>query len=126
MKSLRLSMCFASIGLAFGCSDTSDIQQIDPNEAKAALLQIATLQERFFLDNDEYTDDILQLGFSTDPAFSVSGLFAIDLELMENGFEYSATATYIGADSSSQVCRVLSINSRGEKNSEPDPNCWAR
>ena len=35
------------------------------NEAKAALMQIATLQERFYLQNNTYTQDLTQLGFST-------------------------------------------------------------
>ena len=33
------------------------------NEAKSALLQIATLQERFYLQNGEYTADMTKLGF---------------------------------------------------------------
>ena len=34
------------------------------NEARAALLQIATMQERFYLQNNTYTNDMTNLGFS--------------------------------------------------------------
>ena len=39
------------------------------NEAKAALLQIATNQERFYLQNNEYTCEMTRLGFSADADF---------------------------------------------------------
>ena len=38
------------------------------NEAKAALLQIATNQERFYLNNNTYTNDMTQLGFDASDA----------------------------------------------------------
>ena len=34
------------------------------NEAKSCLLQVATMQERFYLQNSTYTQDMSKLGFS--------------------------------------------------------------
>ena len=42
------------------------------NEAKAALLQIATNQERFYLQNNTFTKDLTTLGFSTTPTFTTA------------------------------------------------------
>ena len=40
------------------------------NEAKAALLRIATNQERFYLNNNTFTQDLTALGFATTPTWT--------------------------------------------------------
>jgi type IV pilus assembly protein PilE len=37
------------------------------NEARAALLRLATNQERFYLNNNTFTADMTQIGFSSSP-----------------------------------------------------------
>ena len=53
------------------------------NEAKAALLQIATNQERFYLNNNTFTLDMTDLGFSADPFTTDTGSYVIDVTSAE-------------------------------------------
>jgi prepilin-type N-terminal cleavage/methylation domain-containing protein len=46
-------------------------------EAKTALLKIATNQERFLLDNNTYTEDLLPLGFSSSPFITETGSYRV-------------------------------------------------
>ena len=126
MRKLRAHLFISSTCLLASCGDSDRIDMVDPDEAKAALLQVATLQELFYLDHDEYTNDILQLRFATNPAYTGSGSFRIEVVLSDDGQEYSATAAYVGANFSNQECQLLSIDSRGNKGSQPNSNCWDR
>ena len=96
------------------------------NEAKAALLQIATLQERFYLQNNTYTADMTNLGFAAATnnlsdtesyRFNVTGATA-------NG--YTAVATYQNSDAEKSKCNSFTIDGSGAKSSEPDTGCWVK
>ena len=99
------------------------------NEAKAALLQIATNQERFYLQNNEYTCEMRRLGFSADANFVTdSGTYRVNVTACDaNNFE--ARADYINADAvEAGKCSTFMINGRNVKTSLPDPpgDCWTR
>ena len=96
------------------------------NEAKAALLQIATNQERFYLQNNTFTTDLTTLGFSTTPTFTTAtGSYTVTVPSADAG-DFSATATYVPSDAEAAKCKVFSIDGRGVKASTPDTNCWTR
>lgn len=96
------------------------------NEAKAALLQIATNQERFYLQNNTFTQDLTALGFSTTPTFTTSsGTYTVTVPSADAG-DFSATATYVPTDVEAGKCKVFSITGAGVKASTPDTNCWTR
>ena len=77
------------------------------NEAKAALLQIATNQERFYLNNNEYTDNMQNLGFNVSDNFvTETGSYNIDVA-GANATSYTATATYLKADNEAGKCATL-------------------
>jgi len=96
------------------------------NEAKAALLKIATNQERFYLNNNSYTLDMTQLGFSgSDDVISDSKAYSIDVGTA-NSNTFTATATYTKADGEARKCLTFTIDARGARASEPDPDCWTR
>jgi type IV pilus assembly protein PilE len=95
-------------------------------EAKAALLQIATNQERFYLQNNTYTTDMTTLGFP------VAGNFLSDSESYivnvgsADANDFTATATFqLGGDEAGK-CLTFQIDGRGAKTSAPDTNCWTR
>ena len=59
---------------------TNFLARAKRNEAKAALLQIAIRQERFYLNNNTYTNDMMQLGFPVSDNFvSDTGSYTIDV-----------------------------------------------
>ena len=65
------------------------------NEARAALLKIATNQERFYLDNRSYTSDMTNLGFSVAGNFKTeTGSYEIDVADGADANSYTASASY--------------------------------
>ncbi len=95
-------------------------------EAKAALLQIATFQERFYLQNNTYTTNMTALGFP------VAGNFLTDSEsyIINVGAagpnDFTATATFqLGGDEAAK-CLTFQIDGQFAKTSAPDTDCWTR
>jgi type IV pilus assembly protein PilE len=95
-------------------------------EAKAALLQVATNQERVYLHSNSYTTDMSRLGFAnadcnpTDSAAYQVCVTAADANT------FTAVATYQRADAEASKCLTFRIDGRGIKSSGPDSDCWTR
>lgn len=96
------------------------------SEAKAALLKIATNQERVYLQATEFTQDLKALGFTTTPNFTTdSGAYIITIPAADAA-NFTATATYQLGGAESLKCNVFTIDGRGVKTSDPDLDCWTR
>ena len=96
------------------------------NEAKAALLQIATNQERFYLNNNTYTTDMTRLGFNgAGNVVTESGSYRINVDAADAN-NYQATATYLNAGNEAGRCATFQIDGRGAKTSAPLDDCWTR
>lgn len=95
------------------------------NEARAALLQIATNQERFYLNNDTYTLDLATLGVT---AVTETGAYNITVGSNDLARTFFATATYTLGGNEALDCPTFRIDASGAKTS-PDGNhadCWTR
>lgn len=100
------------------------IQRAKRNEAKAALLQIATLQERFYLQNNTYTTDMRNLGFpAAGNNISDSDAYVINVNAADAN-TFTAVATYQLADEEAAKCATFTINGTGTKGSTPNADCW--
>ena len=96
------------------------------NEAKAALLQIATLQERFYLQNNTYTTDMTDLGFAlASNNKSDTGSYNINVGAATPN-DVNATATYLNSDDEASSCLTFQIDGTGAKTSAPKTDCWVR
>ena len=96
------------------------------NEARAALLRLATNQERFYINNNTFTQDLTQLGFGTTPtADTETGYYRIRVTAA-NASNYTATATYLQGGGEALKCLTFTIDGREVKTSAPDTNCWER
>ena len=118
------------------------------NEARAALLQIATNQERFYLQNNSFTCDLTRLGFPVAAGFvtesrsytvdvtacdannfvTESGTYTVDVTAC-NADNFTAQAVYnIAGDVEAGKCGTFLINGRNVKTSLPNPpgDCWTR
>jgi type IV pilus assembly protein PilE len=96
------------------------------NEAKAALLQIATNQERFYLQNNTYTVDMTALGFPVATNFVTdTGSYNIAIGAADAN-NFTATATYLNGDEEAGKCATFQIDGRGTKTSGPLGDCWSR
>ena len=94
-------------------------------DAKNALEQLASLQERFYVTNFSYTTDLTQLGFAGNE--TELGLYVISVPTANTqGFQ----ATAVPAPGSRQVldadCQQFGIDSNGLRTASPDPDgkCW--
>ena len=94
-------------------------------EAKAALLKIATNQERFYLQNSTFTTDMTMLGFTDDPYISDSESYSVSVTAADQS-DYTARATYRFTDSENDKCGWWEIDGRGDKTSDPYTDCWTR
>ena len=96
------------------------------NEAKAALLQIATNQERFYLQNNTYTCDMTRLGFAgAGPIVTESGTYTVDVTFCDSN-NFIALADYIPNDAEAGKCNLFQISGRNVKTSDPYSDCWTR
>jgi len=97
------------------------------NEAKTALLQIATRQEQFYLQNNTYTTNLIALGFPTSPVFRTdTKSYDISVDPGANSNNFTARAVYLNADTESGKCNLFTIDGRGTKASLPYLDCWTR
>ena len=95
-------------------------------EARAALLQIATNQEREYLQNNRYTRDMRRLGFTEEVCnTSGSGAYSICVTAADAN-TFTATATWQLGGAEATKCNAFQIDGRGVKSSTPDGDCWTR
>jgi len=95
-------------------------------EAKAALLQIAQNQERFYLQNNTYTTDMTQLGFPIGAGYVTdSESYSVTVTAADAN-DFTAVATYQRADAEAGKCLTFNIDGRGGKTSGPLADCWTR
>jgi len=105
---------------------TQYVNRAKRNEAKAALLKAQTNQERYFLQNSEFSTDLTQLGFSTNPYTTDTGSYVISVAAPIPAADFTVTATYQLTGSEAEKCSEFTVDSRGVKASSPAPDCWTR
>ncbi|MCH9696158.1 MAG: type IV pilin protein [Gammaproteobacteria bacterium] len=96
------------------------------NEAKAALLMAATNQEKFYLQNQAFSTDLVPLGFSASPFTTETGSYVITVAAPNPASNFTVTATFQFGGLEASKCQTLTIDGRGVKASAPDGDCWTR
>ena len=92
-------------------------------EGMAALLAAANRMEQFFVDNNEYTSTLADIGVATT---TESGQYQLTAASTATTFTITATAIAAPATSDSE-CGALSINEMGQKRAAVEANsakCW--
>ena len=96
------------------------------SEARAALLQIATQQERRYLQNNSYTTDMSKLGFANAGCnMTGSETYSVCVTAADAN-NWTAVATYQNADSEAGKCSTFHLDGRGVRTSTPYTDCWSR
>ncbi len=99
------------------------------SDAKNILTEMASRQERYYFDNNTYTTDPTELGYSSDPATSPEGNYTVSISNQPTGdisTGYTLTASP-KSPFSDPDCGDLTLNSRGVKDrtgSEIMDRCW--
>jgi type IV pilus assembly protein PilE len=102
------------------------VARANRNEAKAALLRIATNQERFYLQNNSFTCDLTRLGFPVAAGFvTESRSYTVNVTACDSN-NFTAQAVYNNADAEAGKCASFQIDGRNVKTSAPETNCWTR
>lgn len=96
------------------------------NEAKAALLQIATNQEKWYLQNNQFSADLTDLGFPASPFTTETGSYTITVAAPNPNANYTATATFILGGAEATKCGSFTVDASGAKASAPYTDCWTR
>jgi len=96
-------------------------------EATTALLGIAAAQEKFYLQNNTYTDALTTpppagLGLT---ATTENGYYTIAIADDADADSFTATATAVGGQAEDSHCATFTLNAVGEKDAEND-DCWNR
>ena len=99
-------------------------------EAKTALLRLAANQERFYLQNNTYTDDLAALGFAA--GVSDDGVYTLSVPQADTAtYEAAAVPTPGGGPGGvdmgrDDACARFTIDAAGQRRAFPDPDgtCW--
>ncbi len=91
----------------------SVMQKSRRTEAKAALLDLASRQEKFYSLNNKYTATAGDLGYATLPANTESGLYS--LSITADNISYTAKATPQGNQAKDSMCYGFAIDGVGKK-----------
>jgi type IV pilus assembly protein PilE len=125
-------------------SYTSYIQKSRRTDAKSTLLNLASLEERYFSTNNSYTTAAGNLGYPAGTAtpFQVgSGYYNIttlnttaaappvNANSVGTPATYTITATAINSQANDVLCATFTINSAGQQKAtgtdpNPDVDCW--
>jgi type IV pilus assembly protein PilE len=93
-------------------------------EAKSALLNLAAAQEKFYLQNNTYTEELADappdgLGLT---ATTVNGHFTVTIDDADAD-SFTATATAAGGQAQDSHCASFTINQAGTRTATSD-DCW--
>jgi len=107
----------------------SHVVRANRTDATATLLRIQVAQEKYFLQNNVYADDVTtKLGFASDT--TPQGMYKVTLSAASGSdfaTSYVATATALATQrSSDSQCQMLTIDDKGQKGSSPGSSstCW--
>ena len=92
------------------------------SEAKIALLQLQTAQEKYYAQYNRYTDEVTTASTATTPGLGLPGITetgkydVVVTDLAEGGQAYTATASPHagGGQTDDKDCGNFTINERGE------------
>lgn len=123
MITVAIIAILASIALP---SYTNYVIKANRSEGKATLVDAATRQEQFFLDNKSYTTDMTALGLNANPYITESNTYSVAATTPGTG--YLLTATPIGnVQSNDTQCANLTLASDGTKGTtgtSSASDCW--
>ncbi|GIU45849.1 type IV minor pilin protein PilE [Shewanella sairae] len=119
---IELMIVVAIIGILASIAYPSYVQHVAKSaraDGVAGLMNVANLQEQYYLDNRQYTADMTDLGLNADPYVVENGFYRID---STGTTSFIATATAIGAQASrDSQCAVIQITETGSRSPQ---ECW--
>ena len=127
---MAVVMVIGILGIIAVPSYRQYMMRANRTEAKTALLQMATNQERFYLQNNTYTTDLVALGFVG--GVSDNGVYTLAVPVADViTYQVTAVPTVGGGPNGTNQeadveCAVFTLTAQGVRTATPDPNtrCW--
>lgn len=100
------------------------------SDAQNTLMTLSNNLEKFFSDNNRYTVDLAEMGYTetaADTITSPESNYTVQVAAGGGGIavSYIATATAVGAQATDADCVTITYDSTGQKGSTPSGNdCW--
>lgn len=136
---LVITMVIAAILAAVAIpAYSSYVRKAQRTEAKTALLDIASLEERYYSTNNQYSQAPADLGYTATTANTLtlaSGNYIITLSAVAptplNPATYSMTANVVAGTNQAKdtACQSFTLTNQGIQTASPDttpPTCWLR
>lgn len=124
---IELMITVAIVGILAAIAYPSYIQYITKSarsEGVAAVMNIANLQEQYYLDNRAYATDMTLLGLTANPFITEQGHYSVaSANTNTSASAFTITATAQGAQfTRDTVCNTITMTSAGVKG--PSAECW--
>jgi type IV pilus assembly protein PilE len=120
---MELMIVVIIIGILAGIGYPSYLQysrEAKRADAHAALLRIATLEEKFYSNNNGYTTSATVLGYAANPAASNEGHWATSITSANPALSFTLTAVPAG-NHADPNCPSITLTSAGLRN---PVTCW--
>ena len=120
---MELMIVVVIVGILAAIADPSYQQysrETKRSDAHAALLRIATLEEKFFSNNNTYTTSTTALGYGANPAVSNEGFWAVTVTSGNLASAYSLSAVPAGGHVDAD-CAAITLTSAGLRGPAA---CW--
>ena len=89
-------------------------------DALAGVMHVSNLQEQYYLDHRDFTDNMTLLGLPQDPWVVENTYYKVDTTI--NGDDYTVTATAVGVQATRDTaCVSITLTSTGTKG---PVECW--
>jgi type IV pilus assembly protein PilE len=133
---LMVTIVIAATLLAIAVpSYTAQVRKSRRTEARTAVLDLATREERYFSVNNSYSTSNFDLGYGGTAANSAAitglavggGYYTVTVTLAatptgQAGFQIVATAA--GTQAKDTQCQTFTVDQTGTQTSSPSANCW--
>lgn len=135
---IELMIVVAIVGLLMVVALPAYQNQIMRNhrvQAKTALLDLASREERYYAINNKYSQTASDLGYASLPLNVTSGdsssYYQLSVATSNSNQNYTGTATPSGTQASDATCYAYTINQLGQKgnvdassNALTSSSCW--
>jgi type IV pilus assembly protein PilE len=111
----------------------SQIRKSRRTEARTAVMDLATREERYYSVNNDYSSSALQLGYGAADAqintMSVgAGYYTVTVvaigALPPAPATFTITATAVGSQAKDTGCLTFTVDDKGTQTSAPAADCW--
>jgi type IV pilus assembly protein PilE len=125
---IELMITVAIVAVLAGIAYPSYMQHVMTSrrtEATSALIRFANLEERYYLDNNQY-GSLFQLGLTATSAATYStenGYYTITITTPTTS-TYTLMATVSGTQTADTDCATYTLTQNGTKTSSSSSSCW--